>query len=98
LLDDEVLTAVIMTSRPTIFWDVTPCSPVEVHRRFGGTYYLQGRRVRQANNQQEASNKQAVRSSETSVTSTGLRGATYQKIVLLKIKFLKQITKYRNTL
>jgi hypothetical protein len=23
-----------------VFWDVTPCSPVEVHRLFGGTYYL----------------------------------------------------------
>jgi hypothetical protein len=22
----------------TIFWDLTPCSPVDVHRRFGGTF------------------------------------------------------------
>jgi hypothetical protein len=27
-----------------IFWDITPCSPPKVNRRFGGTYrlYLQG--------------------------------------------------------
>jgi hypothetical protein len=30
------------------FWDITPCSPLSVSRRFGGTYhlYLQGRRNR----------------------------------------------------
>jgi hypothetical protein len=29
-----------------MFWDMTPCSPVSVNRRFGGTYrlHLQGRR------------------------------------------------------
>jgi hypothetical protein len=39
----EVLTAVGMKS--TIFWDVTPCSPLRVNRRFGGTcrLRLQGR-------------------------------------------------------
>jgi hypothetical protein len=31
----EVLTAVIMKS--TIFWDMTPCSPLKFNRRFGGT-------------------------------------------------------------
>jgi hypothetical protein len=41
----EVLTRVIIKS--TISLDVTRCSPVHVHRRFGGTYYLylQGRTV-----------------------------------------------------
>jgi hypothetical protein len=24
----------------TIFWDITPCSPLKVNRRFGGTYHL----------------------------------------------------------
>jgi hypothetical protein len=40
----EALTAVVMKS--TIFWDITPCSPLSVNRRFGGTYrlHLQGRR------------------------------------------------------
>jgi hypothetical protein len=29
-----------------IFWDMTPCSPLSVNRRFGGTYrlHLQGQR------------------------------------------------------
>jgi hypothetical protein len=31
----EVLTPVVMKS--TIFWDMTPCSPLRVNRRFGGT-------------------------------------------------------------
>jgi hypothetical protein len=34
----EVLTAVTMNS--TVFWDVMPCSLLEVHRSFGGTYYF----------------------------------------------------------
>jgi hypothetical protein len=34
----EVLTAVVM--KGTIFWDITPCSPLKVNRRFGGTYLL----------------------------------------------------------
>jgi hypothetical protein len=40
----EVLTAVVMKS--IIFWDITPCSPLSVNRRFGGTYrlHLQGRK------------------------------------------------------
>jgi hypothetical protein len=33
----EILTAVVMSS---IFWDITPCSPLKVSRRFGGTYRL----------------------------------------------------------
>jgi hypothetical protein len=40
----EVLTAVIM--KTTIFCDRTPCSPLKVNQRFGGTcrLHLQGRR------------------------------------------------------
>jgi hypothetical protein len=34
----EVLTAVVMKS--TIFWDITPCSPLKVTCCFGGTYRL----------------------------------------------------------
>jgi hypothetical protein len=34
----EVLTAVVMKS--TIFWDITPCSPLSVNRCFGGTCRL----------------------------------------------------------
>jgi hypothetical protein len=40
----EVFTLVVMKS--IIFWDITPCGPLSVNRRFGGTYrlHLQGRR------------------------------------------------------
>jgi hypothetical protein len=50
----EVLTAVVMKS--TIFWDITPCSPLSVNRRFGGTCRLlfQGRRIRRVRNQRES--------------------------------------------
>jgi hypothetical protein len=34
----EILTAVVMKS--TIFWDITPCSPLKVNRGVGGTYRL----------------------------------------------------------
>jgi hypothetical protein len=44
----EVLTAVVMKS--SSFWDITPCSPLKVSRRFGGKHrlYLQDRRIKQA--------------------------------------------------
>jgi hypothetical protein len=44
LVEFWVFTAVVMKS--IIFWDMTPCSPLSVNRRFGGTYRLrlQGRR------------------------------------------------------
>jgi hypothetical protein len=37
----------------SIFWDITPCSPLKVNRRFEGTYrfFLQDRRTSQARNQ-----------------------------------------------
>jgi hypothetical protein len=42
-----------------IFWDINPCSPLKVNRRFGGTCYLhlQSPRIRQARNQREADGK-----------------------------------------
>jgi hypothetical protein len=47
-----------MTS--SLFWDITPCSPVKINSCFGGTYryHLQGRIVSQATNQGEAGKKQ----------------------------------------
>jgi hypothetical protein len=49
----EVPTSVAMKS--TIFWDITPCSPLKVNRCFGGTYRprLHGRRISRARNQQK---------------------------------------------
>jgi hypothetical protein len=43
--------------KSTIFWDITPCSPLSVNRSFGGTYRLhtQGRKiVSSARNQRES--------------------------------------------
>jgi hypothetical protein len=47
----EVLTAVAMKS--SIFWDITPRSPLKVNNRFGRTcrLHLQDRRISQARNQ-----------------------------------------------
>jgi hypothetical protein len=53
----EVLTAVVM--KGTIFWDITPCSPLSVNRRFGETYrfHLQG--IRRARTSVKAGGKQS---------------------------------------
>jgi hypothetical protein len=42
--------------KSTIYWDMTPCSPLNVNRRFGATYrlHLQGRRISRARNQRES--------------------------------------------
>jgi hypothetical protein len=39
----------------SIFWDITPCSPLKVNRRFGGTFrlHLQERKVSQYRNHRE---------------------------------------------
>jgi hypothetical protein len=50
LLGFEVHTAVVMES--CVFWNRTPCRPLEVNRRFRG-------RIRQARNQHEAGSKQS---------------------------------------
>jgi hypothetical protein len=44
-----------VTIKVTIFCDVRPCSPVRIHRRFGGRYYLNlhCRKTSQSRNQQE---------------------------------------------
>jgi hypothetical protein len=56
----EVLTAVAM--KTTIFWPITPCSPLKVSRRFRGTYrlHLQGQRISRARNQRESRRQAAV--------------------------------------
>jgi hypothetical protein len=61
-----------------MLWDITPYTPVKVHRHFGETYcpHVQGRKVSEARNQQQGDGKQvfscssilnmeAIRSSET---------------------------------
>jgi hypothetical protein len=44
-----------------IFWDITPCSPLKVNRRFGGTCRLniQGERIIQTRNQYKLGRKQS---------------------------------------
>jgi hypothetical protein len=46
--------------RSSVFWDITPCSPLEVNRRFGGIlrFHLQGRILSQARNQHKVGSKQ----------------------------------------
>jgi hypothetical protein len=78
-----------MYFRSTIFWVVTPCSSVEVHRRLGGSHRLrfQGRRVNQARLDRclvcsSALKMQAIQTSEKSVNFTELHDATSQKTAL----------------
>jgi hypothetical protein len=61
--------------KSTIFWDITPCSPLSVNRRFGGTYrlHLQGR------SEQETSVKGV---NQRQLTLNVLYGVISQKIIL----------------
>jgi hypothetical protein len=51
--DIEFVVLTVVTVKSSVFYDITPFSPVEVHRRFGGKYrkHLQGRKVNQSRNQ-----------------------------------------------
>jgi hypothetical protein len=42
--------------KTTVFWDITPCTPLKVNRRFGRIYrlHLQGRKMSRARNQLES--------------------------------------------
>jgi hypothetical protein len=42
--------------KSTIFWEITPCSPLKINRRFGGTcrLHFHGRKIIQAINQCES--------------------------------------------
>jgi hypothetical protein len=69
-------------TKSTIFWDITPCSPLKVNRRFREThrFHLQGR-ISRARYQRE-SRWQATCSYETLVVFSGLHGAISLKITL----------------
>jgi hypothetical protein len=61
-----VVTKNIMKS--SAFWDITPCSPLKVNQRFGGTrrLLLQVGRISQARNQRKAGGKENKLLAETS--------------------------------
>jgi hypothetical protein len=42
----------LMVVKRTVLWDITPCSPSQVNRRFGWTchLHLQGQRISRARN------------------------------------------------
>jgi hypothetical protein len=40
-----VTCVLVVTAKGCVFWNVTPCSVVEVYRRFRGTYYLHGQEI-----------------------------------------------------
>jgi hypothetical protein len=64
---DEKYTTVTQLNnvKGSVFWDITPCSPLRVIRRLGGAcrLHLQGREISQARNEKI----EATYSSETSV-------------------------------
>jgi hypothetical protein len=49
----------VMVMKSTIFWDVTPCSPLKVNRRYGGRYglHFQGRKISQQETNVKAGGK-----------------------------------------
>jgi hypothetical protein len=89
----EVLTAVIM--KIAIFWSITPCSPLSVNRRFGGTYrlHLQRLKISWARNQCESKLQaewwrwRRYVPSKRRLTLNGLHGIISQKMVLFNFSF-----------
>jgi hypothetical protein len=67
----------------SVLWDTTPCSPVKVNRRFGGTYHLhlRGGRLSEARNQRDPENGGDVPSNRL-LTINGLHGVISHKIEL----------------
>jgi hypothetical protein len=83
----EDLIAVVMNN--TIFWNITPCSPLKVNRRFGRTYHLhlQGwiSRVRyQRESRWQARRWRTYIPPKSQLTFNGLRGVISQKILIFR--------------
>jgi hypothetical protein len=70
--------------KSSVFWDITPRSPLKVNRRFGGAYrpYLQGQRISQARNQRDAVSKHSDCYLRRRLTFNGLHGVICQKVEL----------------
>jgi hypothetical protein len=72
--------------KSTILWDVMPCSPVDVHQYFGGTYYphLQGqaRSTQQAKSYSSTLMTEEVHSFERLVDIYWLHSIISQNTVL----------------
>jgi hypothetical protein len=65
--------------KSSIFWDITPYSPLKVDRRFGGTCCLQGRRVNRTRNQRES--RRGCVPTKLRFTFNGLHGIISQNVV-----------------
>jgi hypothetical protein len=52
--------------KSSVFWDITPCSPLQVYRRFEETcrLHIRGRRMSHSRNQHETGDKQSNRLAE----------------------------------
>jgi hypothetical protein len=83
----EVLTVVVVKS--TIFWVITPYTPLKVNRRFGGTYHLhlQGqstsREICQSESRWKAEQNDVP--PKRRLALNGLYGVISQKMVFLKL-------------
>jgi hypothetical protein len=68
----------------SVFWDITPCSPLKVIWRFGGTYrrHIQDRRISHTRNQHEAGGNLCSFPLKLQLTFNGLHGIMSQKIEL----------------
>jgi hypothetical protein len=82
----EVPTAVVMKS--SLFWDITPFSPLKVNRRSGETrrLHLQGRRISQARTRIKAGGKESLAVlPKRLLTFNGLHCVICQKMELFVI-------------
>jgi hypothetical protein len=86
-----------VTKKSSIFWYITPCSPLKVNRHFGGTFHLhpQGRIICQTRNQVESGSKKSScfkLVSWLAYSSTFKMKATYSSETL--VEFQRTIRRY----
>jgi hypothetical protein len=83
--------------KSSVFWDIMPCSPFKVDRRFGGIchFHLHCQRKNEARNQREAGSKRAA-TSKRLFTLNGIPGVIFQKIELF-INTAVRTTNHKNT-
>jgi hypothetical protein len=80
----------VVVVKSIIFWDITPCSPLSVNRRFGGTYrlHLQGRRS-SARNQQ--ANRYQIRITLNNKTTKDTQKKFYKAVAVHVLTYGSEI-------
>jgi hypothetical protein len=87
----------VVVMKSTIFWDITPCSPSKVNRRFGGTHriFLEIRTISRAKYKRESRRQGELSAfhlvSRSNLSGHILRAWRWSRYILLKRRLTSNV-------